>query len=101
MISEVIRLWHVLSRSNCRSGRMRSAIRRRKMRCRLLKLDPHCSYCGRLLSNSEWWIPTLDHFWPKSKGGSDAAANLYLACWRCNQRKGSSVRSQQPTMPAA
>lgn len=34
---------------------------------------------------------TLDHFFPKSKGGSEDVFNLVLACKFCNRLKGSRV----------
>jgi hypothetical protein len=33
--------------------------------------------------------PTLDHYVPRKAGGSDELANLVLACFRCNNDKGS------------
>ena len=30
---------------------------------------------------------TIDHFWPKSKGGADTLDNLLYCCIRCNQYK--------------
>ena len=49
----------------------------------ILRRDDHaCQYCGstdRL---------TLDHVYPKSRGGADAWENLVAACVPCNNRKG-------------
>ena len=28
--------------------------------------------------------PTVDHFWPRSKGGRNARSNYVLACLKCN-----------------
>lgn len=38
---------------------------------------------------------TLDHWVPKSKGGSGGPDNLLTMCQRCNERKG----SEMPTEP--
>lgn len=40
-----------------------------------------CFYCGRVSKL------TVDHFVPRSKGGSDRMENLRPACVSCNQRK--------------
>lgn len=40
-----------------------------------------CFYCGEVAT-------TIDHFVPRSKGGSDDIANLLPCCRRCNCRKG-------------
>ena len=50
----------------------------------LEKFGRKCIYCGA--DN----VPlNIDHVIPKSKGGSNRASNLVLACVQCNQKKGS------------
>jgi len=49
----------------------------------LEKWGRECAYCGAK------YVPlTIDHIYPKSKGGSDRVSNLTLACFPCNQKKG-------------
>jgi 5-methylcytosine-specific restriction endonuclease McrA len=43
-----------------------------------------CRYCGEPMV-----APTRDHIRPRSKGGTLEASNKALACFRCNQDKGS------------
>ena len=44
-----------------------------------------CAYCGKTE------IPLqIEHITPKSRGGTNRASNLALACQPCNQKKGSS-----------
>lgn len=54
----------------------------------LLKLFPNCAYCGARF-NSE--IPalnfSLDHFVPKTMGGSNDITNLLPCCLKCNGSK--------------
>lgn len=45
-----------------------------------------CVYCGQILSIQNF---TLDHKYPKSKGGTRRRSNLVLSCQPCNQEKGS------------
>jgi 5-methylcytosine-specific restriction endonuclease McrA len=59
--------------------------RLRRIRLRLLAIDPRCFYCGGPLT-VRW--STLDHVTPRSEGGPDEEWNLLLACQRCNGRKG-------------
>lgn len=40
-----------------------------------------CSYCGSVAS------PSLDHLWPRARGGLDEAENLVFACRSCNSSK--------------
>jgi len=48
----------------------------------LRKYNYKCVYCGK--SN----VPLeVDHFIPKSKGGSNRVTNLVIACHNCNQKK--------------
>lgn len=43
-----------------------------------------CFYCGEPISRYRF---TIDHFIPRSKGGSDGIFNLVPACRRCNTTK--------------
>ncbi len=48
----------------------------------LEKFNHTCAYCGARE------VPfNLDHFHPKSKGGSNRVSNLVLSCVPCNQKK--------------
>lgn len=47
----------------------------------VLRRDKHtCAYCGKQAS-------TIDHVFPKSRGGADSWENLVAACLRCNNIK--------------
>ena len=48
----------------------------------LEKFNRTCVYCG-----TKEGPFNLDHFHPKSKGGSDRVSNLVLSCVPCNQKK--------------
>lgn len=49
----------------------------------LEKWQRRCAYCDTdKVTRFE-----IDHFYPRSKGGSDAVSNLVLACHICNQKK--------------
>lgn len=50
----------------------------------LEKWGRRCVYCGTEDAQLE-----IDHIQPRSKGGSNRASNLTLACRQCNQSKGS------------
>lgn len=55
--------------------------------------DHHtCQYCGETLRRKGGNLTvhdlTIDHVYPKSKGGPRSWENLVLACMSCNQRKG-------------
>ncbi len=43
---------------------------------------PECAYCGSRESL------TIDHYIPRSRGGSNERENLRVACYACNQDKG-------------
>lgn len=45
-----------------------------------------CEYCG-LREADVGGEFTIDHFQPRSKGGSDEVENLVYSCFWCNQRK--------------
>jgi hypothetical protein len=46
----------------------------------------HCAYCNCKLSQKS---ATIDHVQPLSRGGENRPDNMILACYRCNQSKGS------------
>lgn len=52
----------------------------------LEKFNRTCVYCGTKDATFN-----LDHFYPKSRGGSDKVSNLVLSCAECNQKKGSQL----------
>jgi HNH endonuclease len=45
-----------------------------------------CEYCG-VTETDTGGVLTIDHFQPKTKGGSDNSDNLVYCCTRCNQYK--------------
>jgi 5-methylcytosine-specific restriction endonuclease McrA len=55
-----------------------------------------CAYCEKPLAPLKFGNPnqpepddpTLDHVWPRIKGGPDRPENIVLACFHCNQEKG-------------
>ena len=47
-----------------------------------------CFYCGKSLKFRQI---TLDHYLPKSKGGTKEVFNLVLSCRKCNRLKGNRV----------
>src|SRR2546425_11371100 len=53
------------------------------------KNDFHCVYCGFDGSSFEGWkFLQVDHFKPRSKGGTDDLQNLVTSCMICNFMKG-------------
>lgn len=50
------------------------------------KYGGKCAYCGLNISQESM---SIDHFYPKSKGGSDDISNLIPSCSACNTAKGS------------
>ncbi|HEX8424500.1 MAG TPA: HNH endonuclease, partial [Pyrinomonadaceae bacterium] len=44
-----------------------------------------CQYCGDKKSAAEL---TLDHIFPRSRGGDNSPVNIVAACLQCNNRKG-------------
>lgn len=43
-----------------------------------------CQYCSKKIQSSEI---TLDHIFPKSRGGDNTWTNLVTCCKKCNQKK--------------
>ena len=58
----------------------------KRVRDALFAADRRCRYCGCGIRKTNQ--ATLDHILPVSRGGSDGAENLTLACQRCNVSKG-------------
>lgn len=54
-----------------------------------------CGYCG-VSENEAGAELTLDHFEPRSQGGSDETDNLVYACHACNEFKGDFWPNQPP-----
>lgn len=69
-----------------RASNNSGAARKKRRKVRIAKRDGmKCNYCTRPFRRlSE---ATLDHFIPRSKGGSNHISNLVLACNDCNQNK--------------
>ena len=55
----------------------------------LEKWQRKCAYCGAGAIPLE-----IEHIVPKSRGGSNRASNLALACHACNQRKGQQTAAE-------
>jgi len=54
-----------------------------------------CGYC--LTTEANTGIPmTVDHIIPRAKGGKTTLANLWLACYRCNEFKGARTQAEDP-----
>lgn len=51
----------------------------------LARGDCRCAFCGKRLTKEN---STIDHLIPQAKGGTNAPANLVLACQPCNNTKG-------------
>ncbi len=49
-----------------------------------LRAGRRCAYCGDVISKKQ---RTLDHWQPRSAGGSDEASNLKPCCRECNRLK--------------
>lgn len=62
---------------------------RRAVRRELIADNPICRWCQCALTFA---TSTIEHIQPLSRGGTDERENLTLACWPCNQERGSNVR---------
>lgn len=68
---------------------MMSPASKRSKKQKLLQLyGNQCHWCGKQMTKSEI---TIEHLLPKSLGGSNAIANLRLACFTCNNSRGNSL----------
>lgn len=63
------------------SGLIRPVMKQYASRMEILTRDHHrCAYCGEYGS-------TIDHIFPKSRGGGNTFQNLITACAGCNEQK--------------
>jgi 5-methylcytosine-specific restriction endonuclease McrA len=62
---------------------------RRKKKQQLLKeFGSCCWWCRQGLSKEKL---TIEHLFPKSRGGTNSLENLRLACFSCNNSRGNSL----------
>lgn len=67
-------------------------LKKRRIKLDLYSVDPYCYWCEkRFMSFRE---ATLEHIFPKSKGGKNTKGNLTLACKACNLKKGNRIISK-------
>src|SRR5574344_312112 len=50
-----------------------------------INMSNHCSYCNKRIENKSEL--TIDHIFPRSKGGSNDMDNIFLICKTCNSSK--------------
>lgn len=62
---------------------------KRSKKQKLINLyGPYCWWCGKCSSGEQL---TIEHLFPKSRGGSNSPENLRLACEKCNKSRGNSL----------
>lgn len=69
--------------------------RMRRQRVLYRRFAGRCFYCDRQVlyrheacGGKQHLRLTRDHLIPRSRGGSDGAANIVAACYACNNRRG-------------
>ncbi len=66
-------------------GLVRTAMKRAMRRAALRDCGQRCVYCAKHLDHG---TATLDHVYPRSRGGAHDPGNLVVACGPCNRLKG-------------
>jgi len=66
-------------------------LRFRKVRTHPSDTRPHINLYAAGQSDLIEVLMTKDHIIPRARGGSDALSNMQTMCFRCNERKGSSM----------
>ena len=55
-----------------------------------------CQYCCKIFPTEKL---TIDHVFPKSRGGEKTWTNLVTACKKCNQKKGNKTPKESGMIP--
>lgn len=93
---ERVRLWNRNNPDKARSGSNNRRARKLKnggthtaadIRAQYNSQDGNCWWCGNKIID----VYHVDHIVPLSRGGSNAAGNLVIACPRCNLSKGAKM----------
>ncbi len=81
----------------CPSPKTRGTYKTPTMKRLRKRCNERCYYCGGQLG---FRSATIDHIYPRSKGGQSDYHNLALACEPCNQLKGDRTVEEFRTMVA-
>lgn len=67
--------------------------RKRKIKATLMaSQNGMCWWCGDLMIEGDpLMLPTIEHLKPKAMNGTNSQENMVLACWKCNNDRGSSI----------
>ena len=79
------------------SIKARSAHERHKMKQQLAEAQNHrCCYCHERFSDDQTspYYATWEHVIPRSHGGTSDLSNLVVACYTCNNTRGSSYSAE-------
>jgi 5-methylcytosine-specific restriction endonuclease McrA len=71
--------------------------RHRRRKTIFAETGNHCVYCNEVPDEAVW---TIDHVWPKAKGGNENKMNLVPACSPCNSKRGTKVPASDYVHPA-
>jgi 5-methylcytosine-specific restriction endonuclease McrA len=69
-------------------GRMNSTQKSKKKQKLIDDYGSYCWWCGQCLPPEKL---TIEHLYPRSRGGSNSKENLRLACIQCNSKRGNSL----------
>lgn len=74
---------------SCKNGSERSKRWKEHRKIRLLNIqDDRCYLCGCSITFD---TATIDHFFPKSKGGGNSMENMFVSCMPCNSHKSDNI----------
>ncbi len=73
-------------------GKLSGSLVKKRRRLRIyLEQGGKCYLCQAVIPIE---TATLDHVYPRGRGGSNLLENLMVACLTCNQKKGSRLLSE-------